>query len=350
LRLALDATYSLGEDLTGVGVYSREIMWGIAESEPQSAIDFLYRPHRFRESLSDTLPRNARRGLLLDLAWRRDRLFHGLNQRLPAKRFRRQVATFHDLFVMTADYSTPQFRERFTAQARHAAESADAIIAVSAFTAQQVTTLLAVPDSRIHVVHHGVRPLQRPSPQNLETAREKVVLHVGAIQKRKNLVRLVNAFESLPEDWRLVLAGGPGYGAAAVTEAIRQSPAGQRIQITGYLSNRELASWYWKASIFVFPSLDEGFGMPVLEAMACGVPVIASNGSALPEVCGEAAILVNPLDQDEITKKLKDLAGNSEQKRELIRRGFARASQFRWGEAVNRTRAVYRSLDSSPGG
>ena len=124
--------------------------------------------------------------------------------------------------------------------------------------------------------------------------RENVILNVGAIQKRKNIARLVAAFETVAPEWRLVLAGSDGYGAEEIRARIAASPARERIAVLGYVTPEELAGWYARASVFAFPSLDEGFGMPVLEAMAAGVPVVTSNRSALPEVAGDAALLVDP--------------------------------------------------------
>ncbi|HVY93884.1 MAG TPA: glycosyltransferase family 1 protein, partial [Bryobacteraceae bacterium] len=271
-------------------------------------------------------------------------LFHGLNQRLPALRFRRQVATFHDLFVLSGDYSTPEFRARFAAQARAAAAASDLIIAVSAFTASQVEHYLNVPASRIRVIHHGV--LARGNGSN-EVPREKVILCVGALQRRKNQIALVRAFQAAPPDWILVLAGSEGYEADAVLREIANSPVIDRIRITGYISDEEIAQWYRRASIFAFPSLDEGFGMPVIEAMAAGVPVIASNRSSLPEVCGDAALLVDPLNDAELAGTVELLTRDENLRAKLTAAGKARAAGFRWDEAVRRTIAVYRELIDS---
>ena len=135
--VALDATYSIGDVLSGVGLYSREILYGLAAAHPEDRFDFWYRSHRYLRSRRETLPRNARRRLLAGpFGPRGAGLFHGLNQRLPAMLPRRSVATFHDLFVLTGEYSTVEFRARFAAQARDAAARADAVIAVSAFTAR----------------------------------------------------------------------------------------------------------------------------------------------------------------------------------------------------------------------
>jgi glycosyltransferase involved in cell wall biosynthesis len=341
LTIALDATYSIGEELSGVGLYSAEILHGLAAGHPETRFQFCYRSHRFLKARWLAYPSNVRRRLLAEpFGPRRADLFHGLNQRLPAMKLRRTVATFHDLFVITSEYSTPEFRARFRDQAREAASRADAIIAVSEFTKGQVVSLLGVEPAKVHVVHHGTRSLDygaRP--------REKVVLNVGAVQKRKNIGRLVEAFETVDPDWRLVLAGaGTGYGADEILARIRKSPAAGRILVPGYISAEALAGWYNRASVFAFPSLDEGFGMPVLEAMAAGLPVLTSNCSALPEVAGDAAILVDPYNVDAIGCALRKLTVNPELRKDLELRGKARAGLFSWERAVGETWNVYRKV------
>jgi glycosyltransferase involved in cell wall biosynthesis len=340
LRLALDATYSIGEALSGVGLYSREMLAHLPAAHPEAKFSFCYRPHRLLRAFREPAPRNARRCLLAE-PWgpRGADLFHGLNQRLPRLRLRRAVATFHDLFVMTGDYSTPEFRARFTEQARDAAARADAVIAVSAFTRAQVIGLLHVEPRRVHVVHHGIRALELPRAE-----REPVVLSVGAIQKRKNIARLVEAFEAVESPWRLVLAGSEGFGASAILERIARSPARDRIIVTGYLTQEQLAGWYARASVFAFPSLDEGFGMPVLEAMAAGIPVLTSNRSALPEVAGDAAVLVDPERSDAIAEGLRRLTGDSALRSSLVEKARARTAPFSWSKAAGETWAVYREL------
>ncbi len=345
--IAFDATYSLGRNLSGVGVYSREILFGLARAHPDHRFRFYYRSHRILRSLRDSLPGNASRRLLRGTP--ECYLFHALNQRVdpPARAGRPPrftIATFHDLFVMTGEYSTPEFRARFTEQARQAAERSDAIIAVSEFTAQQVASLLNVERSRIFVVPHGVRSHPRDPKATLPTKRN-IVLFVGAIQKRKNIARLVQAFEALPADWRLVLAGSnEGYAASDAHAAIEASPRRASIDVLGYVSETQLEDLYQQARIFAFPSLDEGFGIPVLEAMARGVPVITSNTSAMPEVAGDAALLVDPFELDQIAAALRQLAADQDLAQSLITRGTQRVAQFSWDRAVKQTWDVYRAV------
>ena len=341
MRIALDATYSVGDHLSGVGVYSRELMRALSAGHPGEHFSYCYRPHRYLRSFGAALPANARRALLYEPFLPRARdFFHGLNQRLPGIRFRRAVTTFHDLFVLTGDYSTPDFRRRFAEQARRAAAESDAIIAVSEFTAAQVAGLLGVERARIHVVHHGADHVAlAPS-----IPRENIVLNVGAVQKRKNIARLVDAFERTPAGWKLVLAGSQGYGAAEIIARISTSPRRADIQVTGYVSAPELARWYARARIFAFPSLDEGFGMPVVEAMAAGVPVIAARRAALPEVCGDAALLVDPEDAAAIAAGLNQLMEDEASAARLQQAGLTRAQEFRWEKAATETWKVYQTL------
>jgi glycosyltransferase involved in cell wall biosynthesis len=347
--IALDATYSLGRNLSGVGVYSREIIYGLAGAHAQEKFFFCYRPHRFLRSFRDRLPENARRRLLAGAP--PGDLFHALNQRVDA-RAHRTVATFHDLFVMTGEYSSAEFRTRFTEQARHAAARSDLIIAVSRFTAAQVEQLLGVPPARIRVVPHGVHTPANPHAATGEprdaaagVSRENLVLFTGAIQRRKNVARLVKAFERMPSAWRLALAGASdGYGAAVELRAVEQSSRRGDIDVLGYVPAADLENLYRRARIFAFPSLDEGFGMPVLEAMAHGVPVVTSTTSALPEVAGDAALLVNPQDTDALSAALARLAMDDSLREDLARRGCDRARQFTWESAVERTWEVYQEL------
>ena len=343
MKIALDATYSLDHNLSGVGVYSREILYGLARAHPEARYLFCYRPHRLLRSLSERLPPGCRRRLL-----RRDwpgsaDLFHGLNQRIHFRRHTHTVSTFHDLFVLTGEYSTPEFRDKFAAQARTAAERSDLIITVSRFTAGQVEDLLHIEPSRIRVIPHGVRRVSSDAPPR---ERERMILFLGAIQRRKNVARLVEAFEQVAPGWTLVLAGSSGFGAEEAFQRIEASPRKKDIQVLGYVSNQALEDLYRRASVFAFPSLDEGFGMPVLDAMARGVPVLTSNASALPEVAADAALLVDPGNADSIADGLQKLIEDQALRVHFAQQGILRSREFTWEGAVEETWKVYQELIS----
>jgi glycosyltransferase involved in cell wall biosynthesis len=311
------------------------------ESHPGTNYQFCYRPHRFIRSFRQPVPPNVSRNLLLPNWPRRIDLFHALNQRVDSTHHRRVVTTFHDLFVMTSEYSTPEFRARFAEQARLAAQRSDLIIAVSQFTADQVHQLLGVERARLRVIYHGVKQL--PAAKQAPT-REPAILSVGAIQKRKNILRLVQAFEQTPPGWKLILAGSTGYGAGEIMAALAASPRRTDLQLKGYVTDEELADLYAKASIFAFPSLDEGFGMPVIEAMAHAVPVLTSNCSALTEISGDAALKVDPSDVGSITSGLLRLIGDEGLRNEFALKGLAHSANFTWERAIEQTWDAYREL------
>lgn len=339
LTIALDATYSLGRNLSGVGIYSREISEGLARSHPEVRFLFCYRPHRLARSFDMSLPPNARRRLLWSGPPASADLFHALNQRLDA-RHRRAVSTFHDLFVLTAEYSTPEFRARFAEQARRAAERSDLIIAVSEYTARQLEQVLKVDRARIRVIPHGTRAPRPP----VQIERQDLILFVGAIQKRKNVARLVQAFGAAPPGWKLVLAGASGFGSEEAFAAIESSPRRADIELAGYVTDAELERLYRRASFLAFPSLDEGFGIPVLEAMARGLPVLTSNCSAMAELGAGAALLVDPHDVDAIAAAIAELARNEPLRDELALKALERSAAFTWENAVQKTWAVYREV------
>jgi O-antigen biosynthesis alpha-1,2-mannosyltransferase len=340
VRVALDATYSVDRHPSGIAIYSQELLSGLARRYEEHEFVHCYRLKQWRRATRYRAPNVEVRPLVPPLPTFRADIFHALNQRVDTRPAKIVISTFHDLFVMTGEYSTPEFRVRFTKQARQAASLSDLIIAVSEFTARQVVDLLNVERTRIRVVPHGV---DQPTDYGEEgrREREKLVLFVGALQVRKNVVRLARAFEQTPLDWRLVLAGSPdGYGADRILEEISDIPA-DRIRVTGYVSRDDLLDLYSRASIFAFPSLDEGFGIPVLEAMAHGVPVVTSNRSALAEVAGHAALLVNPEQTDEIAAALNRLIGDADLRAKLAAEGRSHAEAYTWKRSVSETFRIY---------
>jgi glycosyltransferase involved in cell wall biosynthesis len=344
VRIALDATYSVDPYPSGIAVYSREILDGLAAAHPNDSFLHCYRPKQFRKARRPRMANVERRLLLPPLPTFEADIFHALNQRVDHRPAKKVVTTFHDLFVMTAEYSTPEFRMRFSQQARQAAANSDFIIAVSEFTAGQVNELLNVPRSRIRVIPHGVRTPEVAS----NSAREKIILFVGTLQVRKNVARLVRAFEALPKEWQLILAGSPhGFGAETILQQIEASPSRDRIRVTGYITRTELSHLYSRASIFAFPSLGEGFGMPVLEAMAHGLPVITSKHTALAEVAGGAAYLVDPGNSEEIEQALTSLIKDGQMRSRLIELGRQRAASFSWDRALAETYGVYFEMTAN---
>lgn len=352
--IGIDAGNSLDRPPTGVAVYARNLIGEVARLHPEERFAWFYRSNRYFRSFRERLPPNARRRVLegpaMQLRTRGLRLFHGLNQRLPANVSVPRVATFHDLFALTGDYSTAEFRARFAGLARETAQRADHIIAVSRHTAALVAERLRFPADRITVVHHGAEPLHRPPRTRRSEILESLgverpfVLHLGALQVRKNVDRIVEAFELAGGSIFLVLAGSLGFGATRILDRIRKSSARERILHVGHVADEARATLYAEAEALLFPSLDEGFGLPVVEAFAAGLPVITSNVSALPEVAGDAAMLVDPYEAEDVAAALKLVLHDPELRADLRRKGRARAARFTWRRCADETWQVYERL------
>ncbi len=169
----------------------------------------------------------------------------------------------------------------------------------------------------------------------------RIILSVGAVQTRKNTLNAVRAVASLPANYRLVLVGGDGHGSQAVHEFIGREGLASRVTRLGYVSAGRLSVLYRAADLFLFPSLEEGFGLPVLEAMSYGLPVVTSRTSSLPEVGGDAALYVDPQDPSDIAAKVRQAAEDSSLRERMIAQGLARAREFTWRRTAEMTLRVY---------
>ena len=261
------------------------------------------------------------------------------------------VITIHDLsFIRFPTLFRPANRLYLTVLTRLSAHRARRLIAVSAHTAAETTRLLGVPSERIDVVYHGVDPAFHPLPTD-EVAvfrqrrglPERFVLCVGTLEPRKNQTRLVEAFARIHDGQvKLVLVGGKGWLYDELFTRVEALGLSKEIVFPGYVMNDELPLWYNAATILAYPSLYEGFGMPVLEAQACGTPVLTSNVSSLPEAAGDAASMVDPYDVEALAAELDRLLTDKLLRHELRKRGLAHASQFTWPLMAQETADVYR--------
>lgn len=284
-------------------------------------------------------------------------VFHGPDARLPAEGRCKKVVTFHDVFELVSDeWSDRHFRERKRDQYRGAADLADVIVAVSEHTKRDLVEHLGVAEDRVRVVHEGVDPLFHPaSPEEIARVRakyglgERYLLYVGELSLRKNIVRLVHAFEKVVAGGsrpglQLVLVGHLSHGRDVIAAALDASTARDSIVRTGHVAGEDLPALYSGSLAFLFPSLYEGFGLPVVEAMACGAPVVTSNISSLPEVSGGAALLVNPRDEEDIGAQIRRLVEDESLRESLSRRGLEEAHRFSWETMARRFLECYREL------
>lgn len=269
----------------------------------------------------------------------------------PAGRDQRLVVTVHDLAFEYYPGMFPRtWRTLYRMGLRAAVRRADAIITPSRNTAEDLLSRTRVPPDRLHVVPLAASLETRDEDPDATLLRMKVprpyLLFVGTLEPRKNLVRLIRAYRrvaatGLPH--ALVLAGPLGWHDQALHREIALSGPGD-IVMTGGVDDVQLDALYRGASAFVYPSLYEGFGLPVVEALARGVPTVASNGSSLPEVYGEAAVAVSPRSVREIAQGIETVLTDRELAERLSMRGIARAERFSWDETARLTLQVYERV------
>jgi glycosyltransferase involved in cell wall biosynthesis len=279
-------------------------------------------------------------------------LFHGTVNALPSWLPCPAVVTIHDLAFLRWPEQVPVRRYQYLSRAtRAAAHSAARVLAVSEATKRDVVELLGVAPEKIAVTPLGVDERVTPAPSGQLAAfrakaglPEPYILTVCTLEPRKNLPRLLDAFAQVKDQLphKLVVVGPKGWRTGALKETLDRLGLGERLLLTGFVPDAELPLWYSAADIFAFPSLYEGFGLPVLEAMACGAPVLTSIESSLPEVAGNAAVYVYPLSVESIADGMLSLATSSESRIVLRANSIARAQNFTWERTARLTAEAYR--------
>ncbi|MGB3903440.1 MAG: glycosyltransferase family 1 protein [Anaerolineae bacterium] len=282
-------------------------------------------------------------------------LFHATDHLLPRLARVRSVFTLHDL-VFRFYPETHKLLNRWflTLMMPRFLEAADAVIAVSEWTKKDAIELYGLDEDKVSVIYEGVNPRFRPaSAERISALRhkygilEKFILSVGTIEPRKNLTSLLEAYHSVRNgrrDLKLVIVGKKGWLYEGFFRRLRELGLENEVIFPGFVPDEDLPSLYSAADLFVFPSLYEGFGLPVLEAMACGAPVVTSNTSSLPEVAGEAALLIDPRSLQALARAMRDVLGNKTLRDDLRARGPKHAAKFTWETAAHGTLAIYRSL------
>ncbi len=362
--VGFDATTLQGR-LSGVGYYTARLMESLANGAGEGIVDRLVvlsnRPvpvepngrvqvyERRRFGVRSVWMQFMLPGILREL---RPDLVHFTNYLAPVVGRVPYVVSFHDMTLsLVPQYHTLKKRLLTSSLIPLVARSARRILAPSESTRRDVVRLLGVDPGRVCVIPYAAAPGFRPDPgrlQHLADAygiRPPYLLYVGTLEPRKNLVRVLRAFARVVpslRDHRLVVAGDRGWKYSAVLEEAARPDLARRIVLPGYVAEEDLPALYTHAVAFVYPSLYEGFGLPVVEAMACGAPVLTSRTSSLGEVAEGAAWLVDPENEDALAEGLHALATDEGLRRDLRARGLARAAEFSWERTGRETAAVYR--------
>ncbi len=280
-------------------------------------------------------------------------VYHFPNFVRPPLRHGRSVVTIHDVSFLRFPAATEAKNLEFlTAQIARTVQHADAILTDSRFSGQEIQALLKVPESRVFPIHLGLaESLRPPAPDVLPAMRKQLglerpyLLFVGTLEPRKNIPFLIDVFDrlALPEI-DLVLAGMRGWKYEPILARMQRSARAAQIHYLEYVDDYLLPGLYAGAELFVFPTLYEGFGFTPLEAMACGTPVIAARAGSLPEVLGEAAVLMADYEVDAWVARIRQLLIDSARRTRMIALGKQQAARYRWEQTAMATWQVYRTV------
>ncbi len=365
MRIGVD-TRLLYYQPAGIGLYAARLLRALAALDPENQYTVL-QSRKDRCTLAQA-PNFVRRDLLtpphhrleqatlpLELAPLRLDLLHSPDF-IPPLRWRGlSVITIHDLAFLRLPHLLTEESRRYYGQTSAAVKRADAILATSESTRRDLADLIGVNPARVTVTYQAANERFYPlaDPDRLAALRaslgltDEVVLFVGTIEPRKDLPTLLRAFAAMRQSrpqTSLVIAGRPGWLCQQVFDLADELRLGNSLRFLTNVPSGDLPALYSAARLFVLPSLYEGFGMPVLEAMACGTPVICTNVASLPEVAGDAAVLVPVGDPDALAQAMLSCLSNPARLADMSRRGLAQAARFSWAETARLTLNVYRQL------
>ena len=354
----------------GIGTYIRNLLQQLARidqateyvllcGEKDEEVARTLGPN-FRAVVESAPPYSVSEQVLVPIALRRERvdLFHAPHYVLPPLVHCRSVVTVHDCIHLMFPQYLPGRMAYANARATiwTATRRADRILTVSEASKADILRCFNVPADKIIVIYNAIDPrfLVEPSDGDFARARERYqlanpfVLYVGNIKPHKNLERLIDAFDRVRrkgfDHLRLVIIGDQISRYQGLRRAVHRHKLHKHVRFLGFVSPETLAVLYRLASVFAFPSLYEGFGLPPLEAMASGTPVLSSNVSSLPEVLGDAALLVDPYSPEAIADGLEQLLSDEALRATLKARGLARAKQYSWEDSVRRVHEIYNEV------
>lgn len=381
MRIAIDYTAAVNQT-AGIGRFVRSLVKAVTKLDernryllvharpgPGAVLDFPSGPNVARKELPiserwlNIVWHRAAVPLPIDWLTGRLDLFHSPDFVLPPLRRTPGILTVHDLaFLLFPECAEESLREYLLRAVPRSARRAAFVVADSENTANDVICLLGVPAERVAVIPGGVDPRFAPveDPVRLAAFRRRLgvgdapfILFVGVLEPRKNIQGLMRAFEIVKQrrklPHKLVIVGRRGWLAEGIFETHERSPVRDEMVFPGFIADGDLPTLYSAAEVLAFPSFYEGFGLPLLEAMACGTPVVSSNAASLPEVVGEAGPLVDPNDIEALAEELARVLEDESLRADRRAQGLARAAQFTWEAAAAKLLAVYDRVGAQAG-
>jgi glycosyltransferase involved in cell wall biosynthesis len=375
MKIAIDGTI-LKEHITGTGFYIVNLIQGLLKVDFQNNYfiftdESIYRNHIKTEGKNFHIIHKKFKSRVFRVFWQwfilpfqlkkmKIKVLHSPNYITPLFKLGfRVIVTVHDLtFILFPEKYTIVKRLLFSKMVPLFIRIADSVIAVSENTKTDILKLIGIKEEKVFVTYESF-PEYYNNRINGEDAKKILkqyginrgyILYVGMIEPRKNILNLLKAFETLDDylDIDLVIVGGKGWYYKEIESYIhniQRSNKKNKIFFTGYIDEPELKYFFKLAFIFVYPSLYEGFGLPPLQAMACGTPVITSNISSLPEVVGDAAITIDPENLDDLVENLKLLNSDRQFRNDLIKKGFERSKLFNLEKVAKKTISVYKNIN-----
>lgn len=372
-RIAIDYTPGY-EQGAGIGRYVRELVSHLAQRDTETAYslfvsgasaqqlppvpgpNFVWKPTRISPRWLARLWHRLHLPVPVELFVGDTDLFHATDFVLPPVKTKAlTIVTIHDLsFVRVPDAASPPLKRFLDTVVPQSVRRATHVLAVSQATKMDLIELYGTSPEKITVLLHGVDAHFRRVETGLAVILRKYripdrpfVFAVGTIQPRKNYARLVKALALIRDrgfDIDLVIAGGRGWLENPIYETISESHMGDHVHMIGFADDEDLPVLLSQAECVAFVSLYEGFGLPVLEGMACGTPVVTSNLSSMPEVAGDAASMVDPYDVEAIAQAIQRVLSESEHKADMVQKGYVQAARFTWEESVRQLHQIYSHI------
>jgi len=366
MKIALDISSAARPQSTGVAMYIRRMVGAFARVGGEHSFSLVTRASRLKNLFHLQKPPapNFANKLFLEgmhpIFSRSIDVFHGLDSRLPGSWLKAPtVVTIHDVFsaLQSTEFATPEFRAMKARRYAELVARADRIVCVSECVKRDVLETLRPDPKKLRVVHEAGGEGFSPRPENeIRAVREKYKLDrpyfifVGSINKRKNVPALVKAFAAAraktKSEMLFAIAGRVGFGGDEIRETLAKSGCADAIRLLGYVPDEDVAALYSGAHALLFATLYEGFGIPAIEAFACGCPVIGATTGSLPEIVADAGLLADPASVDSIASQIEKLMTDETLRQTLRERGLRRARDFSWDNAARQCLSIYRELST----